>query len=58
MAYCLLPYLENGSCRMLRPLWVLLESIKLEEGLSTQLCYGFLKLRVKNINNELVKKRG
>lgn len=56
MAYCLLPYLKNGSCRMLRPLGVLLESINLEEDLSTQFCYSFLKLRVEYIDNELVKK--
>ncbi len=42
---------------MLRPLWVLLESVRLEEGPSTQFCNGFLKLRVKYIDDELVKKR-
>lgn len=41
---------------MLRPLRILLESVKLSERLIAQFCDGLLQLWMKNVDKEIVKK--
>ncbi len=51
-------YLEDRSRRTLGPLRILLECFQLGESLCTQVCDSLLQLRVEDIDEELVEKRG